>query len=87
MALRNTLSNKRERLDLRELQALQGARIHTARAGKVDHDIDIGVLRARLLEAGVHGQQRLLRSPVEFLDVVPAEGVDHGGDGGCGATA
>jgi hypothetical protein len=73
-------------LDLRELQALQRAGVDATRAGKVDDNIDIRVLRHSLLQAGVNGEKSLFRSPVELLDVVATEGVNHGGNGG-GLTA
>jgi hypothetical protein len=39
------------------------------------------VLGDGLREAGVHRQKRLLRSPVELLNVVPAKGINHGSNG------
>lgn len=40
-----------------------------------------------LLHTRVHRQQRVLRSPIELLDVVPSEGVYFGCDGGGRAAA
>ncbi len=87
VALRDTLSNQSERLDLGELEALKRARVHTTRAGEVDDNINIGVLGDSLLEGRVDREEGLLGSPVELLDVVSTEGVDHRGDGGGLATA
>jgi hypothetical protein len=87
VALGHTLSNQGKSLDLGELEALKSARVHTTRAGKVDNNVDIGVLGDGLLERGVDGQEGLFGSPVELLDVVATEGVDHGSDGGSLATA
>lgn len=39
-----------------------------------------------LLDGGVNGEEGLLGTPVELLDVVTAEGVDHGSDGGSLST-
>ena len=69
------------------LQALEGTRVDGSRAGKVDDDIDIRVLGHGLLQAGVDGEEGLLGTPVELLDVVATEGVDHHGDGGGLTTA
>ena len=74
VALRDTFSDDGDRFDLRELKNLLCARVDGTRRGKVDDDIDIGVLLDGLREGGVDGQQRLLRAPVELLDVVTAEG-------------
>lgn len=87
MTLGNTFGDEGEGLDLREFKALEGARVDTSGAGKVDNDINFRVLGASLLEGGVNREKSLLGSPVELLDVVSAEGVDHGGDGGCRASA
>ena len=87
MALRDTLSDQSKSLDLGELEALKRARVHTARAGEVDNNINIGVLGDSLLEGRVDGKEGHLSSPVELLDVVSTEGVDHGGDGGSLTTA
>ena len=81
MALRNTLSDESNGLDLLMLQALKSTRVDGSRAGKVDDDIDIRVLGHGLLQAGVDGEEGLLGTPVELLDVVATEGIDHGGDG------
>ena len=40
-----------------------------------------------LLDAGVDRKKRFLGAPVELLNVVATEGVDHGGDGGRVTTA
>ena len=79
--LRDTLGNQSDRLDLLVLQALKGTRVHRARRGKVDNDVNIRVLRHGLLQPSVDRQKGLLRSPVELLDVVSTEGVNHGSDG------
>lgn len=87
MALRDTLSDESNGLDLLVLQALQSTRVNGSRAGEVDDDVDVRVLRDGLLQAGVDGEESLLGTPVEFLDVVATEGVDHSSDGGGLTTA
>ena len=82
MSLRYTLSNNRNALDLRITEHLQSRRIHTTRARKVHHNINIRVLLHSLLNGRIHRQQRLLGSPIELLDVVTTKGVDHSRDTG-----
>lgn len=86
VALRNTLRNERDRLELREPQTVKSRRIDRARRGKVHYDVHFGVLLHGLLGARVYGEKRLLRSPVELLDVMTAEGVDHSSHAGSFAS-
>lgn len=87
VSLRNTFGNESKALDLREFEDLESARVHATGAGEVDDDVDVTVLLHGLLDCGVHGEERLACAPVELLDVMTAEGVNHGGDGGRGAPA
>lgn len=82
MPLRNTLGDQSDRLDLRELEGIEGAGVHTSGTGEVDEHVDLGVLSNGLLERSVDRKESLLGSPVELLDVVTTEWVDHGGDTG-----
>jgi hypothetical protein len=81
-ALKDTLSDESDNFDLLMLQALEGTRVDRSRAGEVEDDVDIRVLGNGLLQAGVDEEESLLGSPVEFMDVMVTEGVDHGGNGG-----
>ena len=81
MTLGNTFSNESKSFDLREFQALKSARVYTTRAGKVHNDINVRVLVNSLLEAGVDREESFLGSPVELLDVMTTERIDHGSDG------
>ena len=69
------------------LQDLHGRAEDGTGRSEVDDDINVGVLANSLSDGGVHGQEGLLGSPVEFLDVVSTEGVNHGSDGGSGTSA
>lgn len=80
VALRDALGNEGDGLDLRELERLERRLVDRARRRKVDDDVGVGALGDGLLHRLEHGEERLLGAPVELLDVVPAEGVDHGGD-------
>lgn len=87
MSLWHTLSDGSDRLDLlSEVHNVQRAAVHTARAGEVHNDIGIRVFLDGLFDAGVNRQKGLLHSPVNFLDMVATEGVDHSSDGRCLAT-
>lgn len=86
VTFRDTLSDESNSFNLRELEALEGARVHTTAGSEVDDNIDLRVFGSSLLDAGVDGKESFLGTPVELLDVVTAEGVDHGSDGGSGAT-
>jgi hypothetical protein len=87
MTLGNTLSDESNGLDLRVLKALEGARVYTTAGSKVDDNIDVRVLGSSILDAGVDRKESLLGSPIELLDVVTTEGVNHGSDGRACTTA
>ena len=87
MSLGNTLGNQSDSLDLGEPQNVQGRGVNRSTGAKVDDDIGVLVLLNGLFDRGVDGQQGLLGSPVELLNVVSTKGVDHGGDrGGLSST-
>src|ERR1700733_1686473 len=77
VALRYTLRNQSNGFDLRILEDVKGARVHRPRTSEINNDIDIGMLAYGLLNARVHWEESLLRTPVELLDMVPTEGIDH----------
>jgi hypothetical protein len=79
VSLRDTLSDESNALDLVAVaeQDLHGASQNTATGSEVDNNVDVGVLGDSLGDAGVDGEEGLLGSPVELLDVVSTEGVDH----------
>ena len=81
VAFRHTLCDDGDALDLGEREDLEGARVDAAGRGKVDDNVGVGVLLNGLLYAGVNRKESLLSSPVELLDVVAAEGVNHRSDG------
>lgn len=87
LSLWDTLCNQCNGTNALEFETLQGTAVHTPRARKVDDDIDIRVLLDGLSERGVHRQQRLPRAPIELLDVVTTERVNHRSDGRTGALA
>ena len=63
-------------------EALQCAAVDDTTAGKVDDDINVRVLGNRVLHTGVDGKKCLLGAPVELLNVMATERMDHGGNGG-----
>lgn len=75
--LGHALSNDRNGLDLGVLHQLHGGAVDTAGRGKVDHDVDIGVLAHGLINLLVDGQQSLAGAPVHLGDELTAEGVDN----------
>ena len=87
VALRNTLSDKSDSLDLGVLKAFEGTRIHTTARSKIDNNIDIGMLGSCLLDTGVDGEKSLFGTPVEFLNVMTTKGVYHSSNGGCFTAA
>jgi hypothetical protein len=82
MSLGHTLGDESETLDLREAKHIQGRGVDRAGGGKIDDTVDLGVLLHGFLDRGVDGKESLFGAPVEFLDVVAAEGIDHRRDGG-----
>ena len=87
MPLGNTLGDEGDGLDLREPQDVQGRSVDRSAGRKVDDDVGVLVLLDGLFDRGVDGQEGLLGTPVELLNVVSSEGVDHGSDrGGLSAT-
>jgi len=81
MSLRHTLGDESEAFDLREAEDIQGRGVDRARGGKIDDTVDLGVLLHGVLDRSVDGKESLIGAPVEFLDVVAAEGIDHRRDG------
>lgn len=80
MTFGDTLGDEGDGLDLRELEGLEGRLVDGAGRGKVDNNVGIGALLDSLGHRGEDGEESFLGSPVELLDVVSSEGVDHGGD-------
>lgn len=81
MSLGDTFGDQSDGLDLGESENVEGRRVDGSTRGEVDDDVGIGVLLDGILDRGVDGEKSLLGTPVELLDVVTAEWVDHGGDG------
>lgn len=79
--LRNTLGNDTDGLDLREREDFEGRGVDGSRGSEVDNDINVGVLLDGLTDGGVDGKESFLGTPVELLNVVTTEGVDHSSDG------
>jgi hypothetical protein len=73
---------KESETDLRVLESIESRRVDGSLRREVDEDVGVGVLLGGLGEGGVDGEEGLLCAPVELLDVVSAEGVDHRSDGG-----
>jgi hypothetical protein len=73
---------KESETDLRVLESIESRRVDGSLRREVDEDVGVGVLFGGLGEGGVDGEEGLLCAPVELLDVVSAEGVDHRSDGG-----
>ena len=80
VSLRDTLSNYTDRLDLGIGEDVESSGVDRSGRSKVDNNVDVRVLLDRLSDRGVHRQEGLLGAPVELLDVVATEGVDHGSD-------
>lgn len=80
MSLGNTLGDDTDGLDLRVGKNVEGGSVDGSGRREVDDDIDIGVLLDGLTDRSVDREQSLLGAPVELLDVVTAEGVDHRSD-------
>lgn len=81
-ALGDTLGNDGNGLDLGVLHELHGGAVDTARRGKVDNDIYVGVLSHSLADLLVDGQESLRGAPVHLADELATEGVDDSGNGG-----
>lgn len=86
-ALGNTLSNNSNGLDLRVLHQLHGGAVDTAGRGKVDNDVNIGVLGNSLGNLLVDGQEGLASAPVHLADELTTKSVDDASDRGGGALA
>lgn len=78
--LRNTLSNDTDGLDLREREDLEGRSVDGSRRSEVDNDVNVRVLLDSLTDGSVDGKESFLGTPVEFLNVVTTEGVNHSSD-------
>lgn len=87
MPLGDSLSDERDRLDRGELEALERTGVDGPRRRKVDDDISVGALLDRVRHRSVNGEERLLGTPVELLNVVSSERVDHRSDRGRLASA
>lgn len=81
-SLGDTLCDDGNGLDLRALHQFHGGAVDTSRRGKVDYDIDVGVLGNGLVNLLVDGQQGLAGAPVHLADELAAKGVDDAGDRG-----
>jgi len=79
MALGDTFSDNGDGTDLRELEHFQSAFEYGALTGEVDYGVDLWEFLSGVSEILVHGDKDLLGVPVEFLEVVTGEGVNHGG--------
>lgn len=79
--LRNTLGNDTDGLDLREREDLEGRSVDGSGRCEVDNDVNVRVLLDGLTDGSVDGKESFLGTPVELLNVVATEGVDHSGDG------
>lgn len=86
-ALRDTLSNNSNGLDLRVLHQLHGGAVDTAGRGKVDNDVNIGMLGNGLLNLLIDGQEGLAGAPVHLADELTTEGIDDASNRGCGTLA
>lgn len=64
VALGDTLGDERDRLELRELERLEGRLVDRARRGEVDERVSVRVLLDRLGDRSVDRQKRLLGAPV-----------------------
>jgi len=76
-ALRNTLGNDSNSLNLRVLKELQGGGVDGTRRSKVDNNVNIGVLGHGLLNLLVDGEESLLSTPVHLGNELTTERVDH----------
>lgn len=81
VTLGHTLSDDTDRLDLRVTEDVERGGVHGSRRTEVDNDIDVWVFLNSLADGGVDWEKSLLGAPVELLDVVSTEGVNHGSDG------
>src|SRR5258708_32170118 len=79
MALWNTLRNNGNGLDLGVGENFECTRIDRARRGEVDHNINVGMLLHSLIHGRIHGKEGLLGTPVELLNVVTTERMNHSG--------
>ena len=86
-ALRNTLGNDSNGPDLRVLHQLHGGAVDTAGRGKVDNDVNIGVLGNSLGNLLIDGQESLAGAPVHLADELTTEGVDDASNRGSGTLA
>lgn len=86
-ALRNTLGDNGNGLDLRVLHQLESRAVDGTRRGKVDNDINVGMLGHGLLDLLVDGEEGLAGAPVHFADELTTKGVDDAGDRGSLALA
>lgn len=83
----NALSDQGNAPDLGVLEDLQGGRVNAPGTGKVDNNVNIRVFRDGLIDRGVDREQSLLGTPIELLNMVSAEWVDHGSDRSRSTTA
>ena len=87
MSFGHTLGDESKALDLREPEDIQCRGIDRARGRKVDYAVDLRMLFHSFLDRGIDGKESLFGAPVELLDVVATEGIDHRRDGGVLTTA
>ena len=87
MSFGNALSDQGNAPDLGVLEDLQGRGVDAPGTGKVDDNVNIWVFRDGLIDRGVDREQSLLGTPIELLNMVSAEWVDHGSNRSRGTTA
>jgi len=79
VTFRDTLSDKSDSLNLREFKSFESRLVNGSGRGEVDADVGIRALLYGIGHRGEDGEEGFLGSPVELLNVVTSEGVDHGG--------
>lgn len=80
VSLGDTFGNDTDSLDLGEGQDVEGRGVNGSGRREVDDNVDVRVLFDGLGDGRVDREKGLLGTPVEFLNVVTTEGVDHSGD-------
>jgi len=74
----DTFSDESDSLDLREFESFESRLVNGSGRGEVDADVGIRALLYGIGHRGEDGEEGFLSSPVELLNVVTSEGVDHG---------